>query len=156
MYNNSPAAVNADGHQTGDLQNVKGSTTLTASAASQTNGHAASCAPRNGKTTGAGAACGSTLANAQNGHHHVQGSSAKGDALAEAADEQGPAQLQLFDLVYSLVRVPSLARLIHQHLCCCALAMFGASCKALCMDAAFCMHRHSRIILMQLVWVLGR
>lgn len=122
---NSMAAANADGHQKGEPQNGKGSTALTASAASQANGHAASCALRNGKTPGAGATCVSTLASSQNGHHHVQGGNAKGGALAEATDVQGPAQLQLFDLVYSLVRISCLARLIHQHLSRCALALYS-------------------------------
>lgn len=125
---NSMAAANADGHQKSDPQNGKGSTALIASAASRANRHAASCALRNGKTPGAGAACVSTLASSQNGHHHVQGSNAKGGALAEATDEQSPAQLQLFDLVYSLVRISSLARLIHQHLSCWALALYMKLC----------------------------
>ncbi|KAK9832159.1 hypothetical protein WJX74_000990 [Apatococcus lobatus] len=76
-------------------QGTKSATALTASAASLPNGH--------------GAASATTLANghsAQNGHHHhhhAQGSKEKGGTIVESGEEQGPAQLQLFDLVYSLV-----------------------------------------------------
>lgn len=142
------AVVDPDGHYRSEAKNGKGSTALTASTASLPDGPAAPYAPRNGKLAAAGAAAGSALGNAQNGHHQVQESNAKAGQLAEAADEQGPAQLQLFDLVYSLVRVQYLARLRHLHLPCCAPALQGFSCRALDMWLC-CLCQHLDMFRMQ-------
>ncbi len=84
---------------------VNTSTSLTASSA-VLNGHAASHnGQRNGKAAGSAApGSGVVLASGHAGHNgHIRQGSKDSADVANTDDEQGPAQLQLFDLIYSLV-----------------------------------------------------